>query len=290
MSRWVESLHGLEVKVTGDFRRTALGMTQPEIEALLADHGARVVGDVRRTTDLLIRADSPAWKYGRFGAREVELAENLAAGRAVGVLEVDALVALLDGEPVWARDPASVPPALPPAGITYRRAAPSPAVDGLLLVERDPAELARALAGHADTQNALADFVSSFGFEPLSPVGNAAAFDLAWDTGAELWLAEVKSLSAENETLQLRLGLGQVLEYADLQRRRLGRPVRPVLAVQAKPSADHWTDVCASAGVTLTWAPEFESLVVALSRPSFPVLPPGGTGEGISPLPAGEPR
>jgi hypothetical protein len=41
-------------------------------------------------------------------------------------------------------------------------------------------------------------------------------FDLAWQIGRTLFVAQVKSLTLRNEEKQLRLGLGQVLRYADL--------------------------------------------------------------------------
>lgn len=63
VSRWIDSVRGLEVKITGDFRLTPLRMTQPAVEELLLSRGAVVVGDIRTTTDVLVRADSPQWKY-----------------------------------------------------------------------------------------------------------------------------------------------------------------------------------------------------------------------------------
>ena len=44
----------------------------------------------------------------------------------------------------------------------------------------------------------------------LPPVPN---FDLAWQKDRTVFVAEVKSITAENEEHQLRLGLGQVLQY-----------------------------------------------------------------------------
>ena len=42
LGRWIESLSGLEVKVTGDFRRTPLKMTQAKLESALKAKGAIV--------------------------------------------------------------------------------------------------------------------------------------------------------------------------------------------------------------------------------------------------------
>ncbi len=90
-------------------------------------------------------------------------------------------------------------------------------------VDIDPAAVERALAGHRRTQNALAKFIAGRGLKPLSPDGTPD-FDLAWEDGRVLFVAEVKSVTDINEEGQLRLGLGQVLRYRHaLAGRRHGR-------------------------------------------------------------------
>jgi hypothetical protein len=62
----------------------------------------------------------------------------------------------------------------------------------------------------------------------------------------------VKSLTPANTPTQIRLGLGQVLDFA--QRVRDSHPdldVHPALIVESEPHrSGHWTAVCDSAGVT----------------------------------------
>lgn len=74
--------------------------------------------------------------------------------------------------------------------------------------------------------------------------------DLAWrDGGGRQFIAEVKSVNGGNEVEQLRLGLGQVLEY----RHRLaaaGVPASAVLLVSTCTDA-RWRDVCGENGVLL---------------------------------------
>jgi len=260
VSRWIESVRGLEVKITGDFRLTPLRMTQPAVEELLLSRGAIVVADIRTTTDVLVRADSPQWKYRTYGAREAELARIQAGGRDVGVLDVEDLLALLEGFGVWARDPESAPLEAKPVGAPYRPAVPTAQDGSLVLVDRDPAVLERGLRGHAETQNSLASFVAQYGLAPLSPVGVAIQFDLAWADTHELWVAEVKSLTAQNQAVQMRLGLGQVLEYGWRLRHRHDRPVRTVLAVESRPDDANWVNICGDAGVLLVWPPDFAAL------------------------------
>ena len=47
----------------------------------------------------------------------------------------------------------------------------------------------------------------------LSPRGRLS-FDIAWEDEGTVFVAEVKSLTTENEEKQLRSGLGQVLGHA----------------------------------------------------------------------------
>jgi hypothetical protein len=122
-----------------------------------------------------------------------------------------------------------------------------------------PLRSSRALASHARTQDALADAVTAAGFVPRSPVPGEPVFDIAWEDGDTIVVAEIKSLTERNEEKQLRLALGQVLRYAHL----LGvkdRPVRRVIAVEWEPSDASWTGLCAALGVALAWPDTFGKL------------------------------
>ena len=72
-------------------------------------------------------------------------------------------------------------------------------------------------------------------------------------------VVEVKSMTETNESRQMRLGLGQVLDYSHA----LGGAasgVRPVLAVERRPAESRWIEICSSAGVTLVWPETFDDL------------------------------
>ncbi len=73
-------------------------------------------------------------------------------------------------------------------------------------------------------------------------------------------MAEVKGLTEDNEVRQLRLGLGQVLNYAHLLDWPGVENVRPVLAVEHRPAAEYWVDLCEEHEVVLTWPDQFGEL------------------------------
>ena len=73
-------------------------------------------------------------------------------------------------------------------------------------------------------------------------------------------MAEVKSVTEENEDRQLRLGLGQVLYYGFLLDWSGVTDVLPVLAVERPPTNEYWVELCKEHGVILTWPDEFKDL------------------------------
>lgn len=119
----------------------------------------------------------------------------------------------------------------------------------------DPNEQDRALRAHATAQNVLAQWVLAQGLEPLSPGPGDPAFDLAWRRNGLTYVAEVKSILPINEVRQLRLGLGQVLDYAHQL------DAVPVLFVDRRPSSVRWFAIADRAGVLLAWPADCSSLM-----------------------------
>lgn len=146
------------------------------------------------------------------------------------------------------------------SGPSYRRADENPQTEQREPFEVDPDAIDRALGGHARTQNAVAEFIESKGFRPVSPGPGDPPIDVGWWDGETFHVAEVKSLSPSNETGQLRLGLGQVLDYADAVRRS-GRDVQPFLVVEGEPTDARWTELCGAVGVTLAWPGQLDRLL-----------------------------
>lgn len=150
--------------------------------------------------------------------------------------------------------PASTPEPLPPLDLPYQ-AADETVSSSAELPHVDLASLDRALRAHAITQNLLAEWLVEHARVPLSPAPGQPAFDLAWRERGALVVAEVKSLPPDAELSQLRLGLGQVLDYAE------ALAAEPVLVTERRPTDGRWLDVCSHYGATLAWPSGFDRLL-----------------------------
>jgi hypothetical protein len=136
-------------------------------------------------------------------------------------------------------------------GDTYREADELASLAGRDPFVIDPALVERGTQGHAITQNRLAEHLRSLGAEPRSPRASEPNFDVAWQVGSQVFVAEIKSLTLRNEEKQLRLGLGQVLRYAHQLNGQF--KAVPVLVVERCPSDASWILLCKQLDVILTW-------------------------------------
>jgi hypothetical protein len=144
-------------------------------------------------------------------------------------------------------------------GSAYREADETASVSQRDPFDVDPALVERGIKGHAHTQNALAQWIQGLKLVPRSPKASEPNYDVAWTAGKTIFVAEVKSLTKQNEEKQLRLGVGQVLRYCHLSRAP-GVKIQPVLAVERKPTDDSWADLCSDLGILLVWPGEFDRL------------------------------
>jgi hypothetical protein len=119
----------------------------------------------------------------------------------------------------------------------------------------DPDLGGRGLRAHNMTQNLLATVVREAGHEPRRPKPDEPQYDLAWETDDTTWVAEIKSITLQNEERQLRTALGQVLRYRQLLETS-GRTVRAMIATEREPDDASWATLCASEQVALVWAPD----------------------------------
>ena len=146
-------------------------------------------------------------------------------------------------------------------GVTYRHADENmtPEFTGEYLA--NPDLRGRGARAHARLQNMVSDALVRRGRVPLSPSVNDPQFDVAWREGDSIVVVEVKSLSDISETHQLRLGVGQVIEYRWNLAAALLMPVRSVLLVEREPTGASWAELCRDEQIVLTW-PEILDVVL----------------------------
>lgn len=130
--------------------------------------------------------------------------------------------------------------------------------------ETDPDKSDRGTKAHKDTEKALADALNRAGLEPLSWAAGDPHFDIAWRHKGMAFVVEVKSLTVDNEIRQIRLAIGQVLDYAHgLHWEDVGT-VRPVVAVECQPTDTHWVDLCEKNGIILTWPGDYDRMLASI--------------------------
>ncbi|WP_329169811.1 hypothetical protein OG754_00495 [Streptomyces decoyicus] len=112
--------------------------------------------------------------------------------------------------------------------------------------------------GRKDEIAALIDHLSGQNIELRGHARNAPRFDAGWSRDDDVFIAEVKSLTGASEDQQIRLGIGQVLDYAhQIQLARTFGRVRPVLVLEKQSADPRWTSLAEASGILLTWAPAF---------------------------------
>ena len=124
--------------------------------------------------------------------------------------------------------------------------------------ETNPFLRVRGTNAHRRISNLLIDHIHGIGHSPRKPVSEPF-YDLAWSDESNIWLAEIKSLTDENETHQMRLGLAQLLEYKHKLRLLHKKQVSPWLVVEDEPKNPMWLDLLGSLQVKLTWPGEWKT-------------------------------
>ena len=127
----------------------------------------------------------------------------------------------------------------------------------------DLTHLDRATAAHEEVIERLKAHLVISGVTVRSPGPGMPLFDAGWTDPLDesrLFIAEVKSLTGAVEAQQIRLGLGQVLDYSHSIRcgsAGQGLTVVPALVLQREPAEERWASLALSLGVVLTWPPNF---------------------------------
>jgi hypothetical protein len=151
-------------------------------------------------------------------------------------------------------EPMRLAPAALATGTAYRAQDEAVVIAvGIPRAGADPDASGRGLRSHRQLQNSLATLVEKAGLIPKSPAAHDPDFDIGWEVSKDHWVVvEVKSLSPANEIRQLRMGLGQVLDYADLLRQRYSQVTR-ILFLPRKPADPRWLQLAADHDVIVSW-------------------------------------
>lgn len=122
----------------------------------------------------------------------------------------------------------------------------------------DLAALDKGTEAHESTVAALIAHLARRKVQVCRPARRAPRFDAGWSRDKDVFIAEVKSLTGGREEQQIRLGIGQVLDYAH-QMRVAGAhgQVRPVLVLERRPTDPRWASLAEHSGILLTWGPDF---------------------------------
>jgi len=155
---------------------------------------------------------------------------------------------------------------------TYRRAAE----EREAVMERsrlaDLAALDKATHRHMEMQDGLADVLRARGIEPRSPAAGAPQFDLAFAHGGQTFIVEAKT-GRPVPTQQVRLGVGQVLEYCHVAR-MVRAHVRPVLLLEGYPPKP-WPSICEELGIGIMTADALAASLDAVLDASDPSVDQG---------------
>jgi hypothetical protein len=163
----------------------------------------------------------------------------------------------------------------------YTPPSPGGEVPESRVFKTNPDKIDRGTTAHKKTQNALAKALQKANLKPRSQKQGDPAFDIAWRDDdvkgvAVAFIGEVKSLTVENESWQIRLAIGQVLDYVhtlDSLRKADSLPpqwngvhaVRGVVAVERQPTkVDHWTGLCNEHDIILTWPEKYDDMLASM--------------------------
>lgn len=277
----IQTLQDQHVQFTGSFYRDGAKWTRDDRARLAESHGACVAAEGTRGRYLTIlllgdltnvQVTDPVHhrsKHGVWVARERSLGNHVCLTNQDGYedllagLPTPCIEALLAGEDAVdlrlpSRGKSSTAATVLPE-LSARRAHQIPVHEG---VERSTNlnALDRGTAAHEATLRLLEVHLHPMDTLQVSRVPVDAAWILP-SAPTVLNIAEVKSLTEANEAHQIRLAIGQLIDYRSALASALPYGtvgVRAFLALERRPlGSERWQVVTDSVGITLTWAPDF---------------------------------
>lgn len=267
----VRSLSGHTICFTGRVLVDGEWTVRSRCAELAEDRGADTKTDFSRKITLVVYGDLASKvvtdRRREYSSKLVDADASRNGGRHVCVVDADGFSKLLKRRPApclklrksgagRVRPVAAAPTGSEILGgpLRMRRPGRRPSVDLTLDLNR----LDEATAAHEATVGALLGHLSGRGVEVRTHAPGAPAFDAGWSHGTDVFIAEVKSLTGAREDQQIRLGIGQILDYAhQLRTTHPGCRLHPVLVLEKRPVDPRWSPLARSAGIRLTWAPDF---------------------------------
>ena len=122
------------------------------------------------------------------------------------------------------------------------------------IYEVDPNERDKQTKKHKQLENSLAFILKENNIEPFDPDDEKILFDIGWESHKNIIICEVKS-TKNNETTQIRLGVGQILHYVFLLKKKYGseKKIIPFLFVEMKPKDENLIKFCEDSSIFISW-------------------------------------
>lgn len=268
--RWVSSLRSQTVTFTGSVNVDGKHLPRNECEREARAQGASTASDFSSRITLVVEGElhgkavtdpSRGYSMKLVGAQ----ASRVRGRPHVHVIDSDGFANLLDGLPARCRNlrgsgsGVRVQPEIG-EGVLGGPLRPRAVVthDALELTT-DMSALDAGTQAHEATVAAFAAHLQRAGHIAQGPSRGAPLFDIGWHDGSNLFIGEVKSLRGTAEDQQIRLGIGQLLDYSHQFEAR-GQLVVPVLILQCQPTSDRWAALAAAHRLLLTYGPAFPNV------------------------------
>jgi hypothetical protein len=290
----VSTVRGQLVLFTGKTYVHGKQAFRPALHQEVRDLGGKSATDVSRAVTLLVLGDLGGQKVvdpiNQRSQKLVYVDEQRRTGNHICVIDEDGYTAIAEGESAPCLRTTLIggenghevievsPPSASAALVSDQTARVRIDVLGTPLgtrrlpdhadtrLEEDLSYIDRATAAHEEVIRKLKVYLELSGIALKSPGPDMPMFDAGWSEGqdaSKVDIAEVKSLTGTVQAQQIRLGLGQILDYAHAVRAALAGQeltIVPVLILQHEPADGRWASLAQSLDVVLTWPPAFQGL------------------------------
>lgn len=266
----VNDLNGRQFMLTGETRVDGERVVRSRLQGMIEAKGGRF-RDTTRQADILVvgelRWTASDWLHKR-SDRVIFVERERQSGNHICMVDDPGISGLLRGQPARCLESRGVA-----GGVEIKR--PEPVRPQLLPLRlrgvgrHDPSlsfiDLSALDRGTQAHEDVLAALIRHLAPTPVHRIDRPQV-DAAWIDGDDpttLHIAEVKSLTDTKQTQQLRLGVGQLLDYRQqLIRNPMAgiRSVKTHLVTECRPADERWIELAQAADLNLTWAPGFNRI------------------------------